>query len=105
MNLQESALSAEVHADYFNTYSKELLVTSLKICIQEHCIPISNPSQSSNILRPFRILISLLDKPEVGAAIIEEVFLNILQYMYYQCKQAKSDSTAISECILFTLQL
>ena len=38
-------------------------------------------------LRPFRILISLLDKPEVGSSILEDVLIDIFRYMYKECRE------------------
>lgn len=37
-------------------------------------------------LRPFRILISLLDKPEIGSSILEDVLIDIFRYMYKECE-------------------
>lgn len=37
------------------------------------------------VLRPFRILISLLDKPEIGSSILEDVLMDIFRYMYKEC--------------------
>ena len=37
------------------------------------------------VLRPFRILISLLDKPEIGSSILEDVLIDIFRYMYKEC--------------------
>ncbi|XP_075562778.1 protein DOP1A isoform X4 [Pelecanus crispus] len=37
-------------------------------------------------LKPFRILISLLDKPELGPAILEDVLIEVFRTLYTQCK-------------------
>ncbi|KAM6355692.1 protein DOP1A isoform 5-T6 [Podargus strigoides] len=37
-------------------------------------------------LKPFRILISLLDKPELGPAILEDVLIEVFRTLYIQCK-------------------
>ncbi len=42
-------------------------------------------------LRPFRMLISLLDKPEIGAAILEDVLIDVFRYMYKQCEAINLD--------------
>ncbi|KAH0622110.1 hypothetical protein JD844_024115 [Phrynosoma platyrhinos] len=37
-------------------------------------------------LKPFRILISLLDKPELGPVILEDVLIEVFRTLYIQCK-------------------
>ncbi|EAW48676.1 dopey family member 1, isoform CRA_c [Homo sapiens] len=37
-------------------------------------------------LKPFRILISLLDKPELGPVILEDVLIEVFRTLYSQCK-------------------
>ena len=43
-------------------------------------------------LRPFRILISLLDKPEIGAAILEDVLIDVFRHMYRECEALNTDT-------------
>ena len=69
---------------YFNTYSKELLIQAVKTCIKEGMSPDTITGKSTN-LRPFRILISLLDKPEIGSVIVEDVLMDILRCLYQLC--------------------
>ncbi|EDO38328.1 predicted protein, partial [Nematostella vectensis] len=56
----------------------------------------SNGAKRSNALRPFRILISLLDRPEVGSAILEDVLIEVFRALYVQCKVIK-EKTPIEE--------
>ncbi|KAL2306698.1 hypothetical protein Nmel_004630 [Mimus melanotis] len=64
----------EEHATYyFNTFSKEMLVQAMVGILQ-----VNGQGEESTLmqdLKPFRILISLLDKPELGPAILEDVLI------------------------------
>ncbi|XP_051867917.1 protein dopey-1 isoform X1 [Pristis pectinata] len=76
----------EEHAIYyFNTFSKDLLIQAMigilqgKGCGEEERTPLHD-------LKPFRILISLLDKPELGPAILEDVLIEVFRTLHSQCK-------------------
>ncbi|KAF7246881.1 Protein dopey-1 [Varanus komodoensis] len=75
----------EEHATYyFNTFSKEMLVQAMVGILQ-----INMHEQESTLmqdLKPFRILISLLDKPELGPVILEDVLIEVFRTLYTQCK-------------------
>ncbi|CAL1528923.1 unnamed protein product [Lymnaea stagnalis] len=75
-----SSTISEMDNYYFQTYSKDLLVSALKSKLMEE--DTSSPSSSDgvlSVLKPFRILISLLDKPEIGPVIIENVLLSVFR--------------------------
>ncbi|KAM4693771.1 protein DOP1A [Discoglossus pictus] len=75
----------EEHASYyFNTFSKELLVQAMVGILQGK--ELSRESAQVQDLKPFRILISLLDKPELGPAILEDVLIEVFRTLYTQCK-------------------
>ncbi|NXF04929.1 DOP1 protein, partial [Smithornis capensis] len=75
----------EEHATYyFNTFSKEMLVQAMVGILQ-----LNGQGEESTLmqdLKPFRILISLLDKPELGPAILEDVLIEVFRTLYTQCK-------------------
>ncbi|XP_060608953.2 protein dopey-1 isoform X2 [Anolis sagrei] len=75
----------EEHATYyFNTFSKEMLVQAMVGILQ-----INVRAEESTLmqdLKPFRILISLLDKPELGPVILEDVLIEVFRTLYTQCK-------------------
>ncbi|NXO71080.1 DOP1 protein, partial [Phainopepla nitens] len=75
----------EEHATYyFNTFSKEMLVQAMIGILQ-----VNGQGEESTLmqdLKPFRILISLLDKPELGPAILEDVLIEVFRTLYTQCK-------------------
>ena len=77
--------SSETELDYFNTYSKEMLIQAVRNCILESCGNNRTIGGKQANLRPFRILLSLLDKPEVGLAILEDVLIDIFRCMYNEC--------------------
>lgn len=82
----------EFTAGYFNMYSKELLVRAVKNCINQSRR--GNDGMSPDVecgsvkaanLRPFKILMSLLDKPEIGPIILEDMLIDIFRYTYQEC--------------------
>ena len=77
---------------YFQTHSRSALVAAVKRCISEQKSAL-NPA---TCLHPFRILISLLDKPDVGVAILEDVLLDILLYMHHACEFSKTSGKQAS---------
>lgn len=91
---------------YFEKYSKTFLVQAVKRSLGSDT---ENDHKVPPKLRPFRILISLLDKPEVGSAILEDIFLDVLCCIHRECVTKVGDScvshkstdntTAISEVI------
>ncbi|CAH2249210.1 Hypothetical predicted protein [Pelobates cultripes] len=75
----------EEHATYyFNTFSKDLLVQAMVGILQGK--ELNRESAPVQDLKPFRILISLLDKPELGPAILEDVLIEVFRTLYTQCK-------------------
>ncbi|XP_036752849.2 protein dopey-1 isoform X8 [Manis pentadactyla] len=75
----------EEHATYyFSTFSKELLVQAMVGILQVNGFGEENTLMQD--LKPFRILISLLDKPELGPVILEDVLIEVFRTLYSQCK-------------------
>ncbi|XP_033619253.1 protein dopey-1 isoform X10 [Fukomys damarensis] len=75
----------EEHATYyFTTFSKELLVQAMVGILQVNGF--GEESTLMQDLKPFRILISLLDKPELGPVILEDVLIEVFKTLYSQCK-------------------
>ena len=57
----------------------------------------SKKAQRLEVLKPFRLLISLLDKPEIGGSILEDVLLDVFRSLYNQCKLLKENGAAFEE--------
>uniref|UniRef100_A0A8B9RBV9 Dopey N-terminal domain-containing protein n=1 Tax=Astyanax mexicanus TaxID=7994 RepID=A0A8B9RBV9_ASTMX len=77
----------EEHAThYFNTYSKDILVQAMVGILQGKARGGEEESALMHDLKPFRILISLLDKPELGPAILEDVLIEVFRSLHTQCR-------------------
>lgn len=73
-------------AFYFNTYSKDYLVQALINIIKQKDVE-SDPEKFFGYLRPFRILMSLLDKPEIGPVVLSNVLLELVRAFYNYCQE------------------
>ncbi|XP_036394379.1 protein dopey-1 isoform X2 [Megalops cyprinoides] len=79
--------SPEEHATYYcNTFSKDMLVQAMVGILQGKARGGEEESVLMHDLKPFRILISLLDKPELGPAILEDVLIEVFRTLYTQCR-------------------
>ncbi|NXB85355.1 DOP2 protein, partial [Vidua chalybeata] len=89
--------TSEDHAVYFfGKYSKDLLVESLIVILHQKS-PESDPEeQHQAYLKPFRILISLLDKPEIGPQVVGDLFLEVLRAFYSYCKDTLGSDLKLS---------
>ncbi|NXY08915.1 DOP2 protein, partial [Pteruthius melanotis] len=89
--------TSEDHAVYFFAkYSKDLLVESLVVILHQK-FPESDPEeQHQAYLKPFRILISLLDKPEIGPQVVGDLFLEVLRAFYSYCKDTLGSDLKLS---------
>ncbi|KAK3576489.1 hypothetical protein CHS0354_034162 [Potamilus streckersoni] len=81
--------STDTNLAYFNTYSRDLLVQALKMQLAESHEDGKSMLDKSSVLKPFRILISLLDKPEIGPVILESVLLGIVKCLYKEFSKSK----------------
>ncbi|KAG2468580.1 DOP1 protein, partial [Polypterus senegalus] len=71
---------------YFNSFSKDMLVQAMIGILQGKTFGGEDESVVTRDLKPFRILISLLDKPELGPAILEDVLIEVFRTLHLQCK-------------------
>ncbi|XP_077431543.1 protein DOP1A isoform X3 [Vanacampus margaritifer] len=71
---------------YFNTFSKDMLVQAMVGILQGKARGGEEESILMHDLKPFRILISLLDKPELGPAILEDVLIEVFRTLHTHCK-------------------
>lgn len=71
---------------YFNTYSRNYLVQALINIIKQKDME-SDPEKVVGYLRPFRILMSLLDKPEIGPVVLSNVLLELVRAFYSYCRE------------------
>ncbi|KAL4233674.1 Protein dopey-1 [Mactra antiquata] len=77
---------------YFERFSQDLLIQALKFKLSERQEDdnAGNSSVRSAVLKPFRILISLLDKPEIGPVILESVLLSIFRCLKREFEYSES---------------
>ncbi|XP_011859860.1 PREDICTED: protein dopey-1 homolog isoform X1 [Vollenhovia emeryi] len=69
---------------YFDMYSKEMLVEAIKYLLKEVC------EENSQDLKPYRILVSLLDKVDIGPIILDDILYEVFRTFYNACKQSAS---------------
>ncbi|KAH0955706.1 hypothetical protein HN011_002395 [Eciton burchellii] len=74
--------SKEDSVTYFDTYSKEILVEAIKCLLKEVC------EENSQDLKPYRILVSLLDKVDIGPVILDDILFEVFRTFYNACKQS-----------------
>lgn len=88
--------STEEHTTfYFNNFSKSYLVQALISIIKQKDVE-SDPDKVVGYLRPFRILMSLLDKPEIGPMILSNVLLELVRAFYSSCREMLGEETITS---------
>ncbi|XP_045130850.1 protein dopey-1 homolog isoform X4 [Portunus trituberculatus] len=80
----------EVNA-YFESFSRPLLVEGIVACLR------TSQGKNPPDLRPYRLIVSLLDKPEIGPYILDNIFLDLLRCLYHTCQVLKKTSEPVSE--------
>jgi len=80
---------------YFEKYSQRMLVYALRSKLTEK--PDLSVSMKPAVLKPFRILISLLDKPEIGPVILESVLLAIFRCLHREFEHSKTIVTSTTD--------
>ncbi|XP_068428257.1 protein dopey-2 isoform X2 [Clinocottus analis] len=81
-----SATTEEHTSFYFSTYSRDFLVQALINILKQQDVE-SNRESVIGYLRPFRIIISLLDKPEIGPVVLSSVLLEVVRAFYSYCRE------------------
>ena len=66
-------IAAEASATYFDTYSKNMLTEAIKSMLRSIC------EESPQDLKPYRILVSLLDKPDIGPVILDDILYEVFR--------------------------
>ncbi|XP_034430111.1 protein dopey-2 [Hippoglossus hippoglossus] len=81
-----SSTTEEHTSFYFNTYTRDYLVQGLINILKQKDVE-NNPENVIGYLRPFRIIVSLLDKPEIGPAVLSSVLLEVVRAFYSYCRE------------------
>uniref|UniRef100_A0A671W8X4 DOP1 leucine zipper like protein B n=1 Tax=Sparus aurata TaxID=8175 RepID=A0A671W8X4_SPAAU len=88
--------STEDHTSYyFSTYSRDCLVQALINILKQKDVQ-SNPEIVIGYLRPFRIIISLLDKPEIGPVVLSSVLLEVVRAFHSYCREMLGEENITS---------
>ncbi|XP_070693739.1 protein DOP1B [Pempheris klunzingeri] len=87
-----SSITEEHTSLYFNTYSRDFLVQALINILKQKDVE-SDPENVIGYLRPFRIIISLLDKPEIGPVVLSSVLLEVVRAFYSYCREILGQET------------
>ncbi|XP_014214024.1 protein dopey-1 homolog isoform X2 [Copidosoma floridanum] len=85
--------AAESSAAYFEVYSKDMLIEAIKATLRNICA--DNPQD----LKPYRILISLLDKPDIGPVILDDILYEVYRTFYNACTAATGKGSKSTEVI------
>ncbi|XP_029314553.1 protein dopey-2 [Cottoperca gobio] len=87
-----SATTEEHTSFYFNIYSRDFLVQALINILKQKDVE-SDPENVIGHLKPFRIIISLLDKPEIGPVVLSSVLLEVVRAFYRYCREMLGEET------------
>ncbi|XP_040004042.1 protein dopey-2 isoform X3 [Xiphias gladius] len=90
-----STTTEEHTSFYFNTHSRDFLVQALINILKQKDVE-KDPENVIGYLRPFRIIISLLDKPEIGPAVLSSVLLEVVRAFYSYCREMLGEETIAS---------
>ncbi|XP_036400644.1 protein dopey-2 isoform X2 [Megalops cyprinoides] len=82
-------------AFYFDTYSRGLLVQALINILKQKNEEMDTESMIA-YLRPFRVIISLLDKAEIGPQITDELMLEVVRAFYRYCREALGEDAELN---------
>ncbi|XP_076277872.1 protein DOP1 homolog isoform X2 [Lasioglossum baleicum] len=92
--------STENTPTYFDMYSKEMLIEAIKALLKTVC------EESPQDLKPYRILVSLLEKAEIGPVILDDILFEVFRTFYNACGQSnrvpKTNEVVKSANLLFS---
>ncbi|KAF6384613.1 DOP1 leucine zipper like protein B [Rhinolophus ferrumequinum] len=81
---------------FFEKYSKDLLIESLAELLHQDFSDDDAEERHHAYLKPFRILVSLLDKPEIGPQVVGNLFLEVIRAFYSYCRDALASDLQLS---------
>ncbi|PSN50572.1 hypothetical protein C0J52_14759 [Blattella germanica] len=68
---------------YFDMYSRDMLIQAIKITLSQ------GVGETPHDLRPYRLLVSLLDKPDIGPVILDDILYEVFRTLYFACENAE----------------
>nr|XP_054360074.1 protein dopey-2 isoform X4 [Mirounga angustirostris] len=81
---------------FFEKYSKDLLVEGLAEILHQKFSDANIEERHHAYLKPFRVLVSLLDKPEIGPRVVGNLFLEVIRAFYSYCRDALGSELKLS---------
>ncbi|XP_025727375.1 protein DOP1B isoform X2 [Callorhinus ursinus] len=81
---------------FFEKYSKDLLVEGLAEILHQKFSDADVEERHHAYLKPFRVLFSLLDKPEIGPRVVGNLFLEVIRAFYSYCRDALGSDLKLS---------
>lgn len=81
---------------YFELYSRDLLVQAIRHTLS------SSTLEPKPDLKPYRLLMSLLDKTEIGPVILDDILLDLFRTLYKSCQDTKCDDVLKSSNMLLS---
>ncbi|KAE8621507.1 hypothetical protein XENTR_v10004856 [Xenopus tropicalis] len=94
--LKDSLGDEEYCNHFFAKYSKDLLIEALMQILHQNTLDSDTEQGLLVYLKPFRILVSLLDKPELGPPLVGELFLEVMRAFIAYCKDALGTQMQLS---------
>lgn len=76
---------------YFQLFSQEMLVQAIRTSLN-HVL-----AETPHDLKPFRILVSLLDKPEIGPVILDYILYEVFRTLYLASLDTRASSAKIKD--------
>mgnify|MGYP001245568543 FL=1 len=89
----EVSLAESDSSIYFGHYSKALLIEAIKSLLQRSLDNLEQPD-----LKSYRLIMTLLDKPEVGGVILDHIMIDVLRSLYHS-NQRIIEGTAQQELV------
>ncbi|XP_053561140.1 protein dopey-2 [Bombina bombina] len=96
LEINVSAGDEDYYNLFFVKYSKDFLVQALMQILHQNILYSDSEQGLQMYLKPFRILVSLLDKPEIGPPIVGDLFLEVIRAFYAYCRDALGTDMKLS---------
>lgn len=86
-----SSVSSHTNNTYYQKYSHEITLKALETIFRQ------SYNQNTTDIRPYRILTSLLDKPEIATDILDTILFDVFRALYLTCKKYISEESTGDE--------
>lgn len=88
---------AAATADHQNTIAYDLLNDAIRIILKKSCLEVPLD------IKPYRLLTSLFDKPQIGPVILDNILYDLFRTLYLSCLQQQKPPTinGSGRCVSF----